>query len=848
MSNTDTDPNQIDKLGLGPNIGDPPGWNPLSAPYTPPPADPMESLKNLDYSYRPQRQPPQQTPQQPQLPGGLPPAIGNFLGSIGVTVPRDPSRPPPQGMPPPTWPPMFRDNRRQMYTPSQANRPPNEIGMPPRFPQTPDMWQVPAIYEGVGRQMARWGGSEHTRWIANNLSQHTNAYMRGVRGGQREYSRAQYQRMSETADALQNHLQAELQNYRGAFASYTNNPEQLQSDLLQRAMQSNDLEMQAAINTGPREAERLLQWRQAKFDDLHRSNTARKEHEEELRAMNPFSINPVGPDGSPTARLPKPFETKPERMVPDRVAFVPRAPLYKEKGPENDPESYGVPLQQPVERPQPEYPGGGPEMETPEQAEMDRDPDLRPMGEDTPQPIPPDKKLAPEPGTDSAVEGREQEAQRDNRVRLAQADTGTMSDAVTLPQINVKAGEDEEDPNERTIWDDVRLRSERRQAAEDARQGGTGDRPSAAAPSPAGAQPPQPPAPSQPQGAAGGQPPGQQQGGPAGGPGAQTPVQASPAAQAGPQATPAAEGEQRPLTMTPALQQAQKNNLSPEDVNGMAMRHLFGHMSHGQFRSLKGPLRDAVTARETEVYNTLQGLIQRGLKGDELLTEIDKINPILAQDMRAFKAGGPPPKKDESGLFRALMFNYDPSLNEQTYKTRATTMDNFAKGPASNNLKSAGTFIRHANRLEYNLEHAPDWYWEALYGVMPGRLSSRWMPETRKIMQEMEVDRDAMGAEFATSLAQGGGGGRGATGQERAEQGKHIDLYAPQAALDRVREMKRLVEERVKQLQQQYETGTGMSFDAIRKQFDIPGMSEPDQKVGQPGGGLPPGVSIRKLP
>jgi hypothetical protein len=92
-------------------------------------------------------------------------------------------------------------------------------------------------------------------------------------------------------------------------------------------------------------------------------------------------------------------------------------------------------------------------------------------------------------------------------------------------------------------------------------------------------------------------------------------------------------------------------------------------------------------------------------------------------------------------------------------------------------------------------------------------------------MQEMDLDADTLGSEYATALASGSGG-RGATGPERKEQAKKIDIYAPTAAIDRVREMKVELGARVQQLKQQFEADTGMSFDSIKGKFDIPGINE----------------------
>jgi hypothetical protein len=281
--------------------------------------------------------------------------------------------------------------------------------------------------------------------------------------------------------------------------------------------------------------------------------------------------------------------------------------------------------------------------------------------------------------------------------------------------------------------------------------------------------------------------------------------------------------------MTPALTQAQTDGLKPDEINNISQRHFFGDMTATEFKALKDPkIQRAIIARDAEMQGELSSILERGITGDAVFDEVAKTSPVWAENMRAIKAGvSAPSKKGPTGLIRALMFKADPTFTEQTYKTRTDTMKNYTSGPASRNLTSAGTAVRHADRLLSNLENAPSGFQELLYNKVPLSVISRipGMAETVRKMQEMDLDADTLGSEYATALASSTGG-RGATGQERKEQAKKIDIYAPTAAIDRVREMKVELGARVQQLKQQFEADTGMSFDSIKSKFDIPGIDE----------------------
>lgn len=280
--------------------------------------------------------------------------------------------------------------------------------------------------------------------------------------------------------------------------------------------------------------------------------------------------------------------------------------------------------------------------------------------------------------------------------------------------------------------------------------------------------------------------------------------------------------------MTPALTAAQQAGLQPQVINDMGQRYYLGQMTATELRALDKVTRDAVVRRSAEMQGQLTNIIQRGVTGDAVIDEVAKINPVMAEDMRAIKAGvAAPPKKGPTEVMRALMFKADPSFTDATYANRAAAMKNYTSGAASKNLTSAGTALRHADRLLENLKNAPGWLSELAYSKLPLAVLARMpgMGETVTKMQQMEVDAQTLGSEYASALAAGGGGGgRGSTGFERREAAEHINIYAPAAAIARVEEMKVEVAARVEQLRKQFEADTGMSFNSIRGKFDIPGM------------------------
>lgn len=790
---------------------------------------------------QPQPQPPQTSDLTPRPPRALPPTTGNFLGNIGVSVPPGTSPTPQQGAPPPTWPPPFTPNRRQLYVPSQANRPTTDLGKPPRFPQQPDMWQVPGIYEGVGRQLGRWGGSQRTRLMAGNLSRFTNAYMQGSRGGQNEYTRIQHQRMTEAADLLQATMQSELQTYGAAYNSWASDPNALHSNLMDRATQLGDTEMQAALNLGPREAERLLQWRQAKLDDLSRANTSRKAHDAELEARNPWLVKPTGPDGLPTARLPLPKGIDPHGLSLGERNNVQLAAASI------SPQGFGQGRQAPMDNPEDEDPyklptdprgrddrGGDPDdVETFERGGQ-QDPA-------TPEKLPPVKKDMPEPGTDADVDsGPEQEARRDGKVRLAQADTGTMSDAVNLPQINVKAeGDEEGDPTD--VWDRVRINQLARQARE---RGGQGDRPSPAPTGPTSAQPPPPDQTQQRPGAKGQR----GQGGPAGGP-AQAPNQTVPPLGTAPETPPAkapAPG------VSPAADAARAAGQDPDFIEGMGAQWVIGQQTtSGLSRSgIPAKEREAILKRGTEIRNKMFEIVNDPniKEGDKeaVLAAIDKQNPQIGAEIRGILNGSVTPRRDSPYWIYQLAHKADPSITQTTFQSRKDTLKYHTVGKGGENRIKLGTAIGHGYDLLNELEGVGKpggvstgniWMEEHMPNIMAGKI----MPETSAKVGALTRAAETFAREYNAVMSYTGPG----TMTERKEMKLELDPQNPAKAIADIKKALDELKVRNAELRHNFETGWGGNYDAVMKQYD-PAQAFPDSARGlkmiEGGGGQQGGV------
>lgn len=754
----------------------------------------------------------------PQLNGGLPAQI--FSGNNGAMARPQPFQE--QGAPTPPWPPQWRPNRQQRFIPSQANRPAHQLGKPPLFPQLPDMWQVPGIYQGVGKQLTQWGGSPRARLLARELEHITHSYTQGLHGGQRLYARERYQQMTRAADALQSMLEAELTGYGAAYASYGGDPNQLHSQLMDRAVQNGDNEMQQALNLGPAQAERLQQWRQAKLDDLHRSNSARREQETALQARNPFMVNPIGPDGTPTARGKPPFDTRVslgERVQLAGAMPTPDTEVQGDLPPqtENNPQRWGAPIRDPTVRPEPQekrwpdFPAEPPD----EEGYEEEPPEMNPLGQQAEKPRPIEPSIPDAPGRRGNVRQGEQRAEA-RPVRYAQADTGTATDAE--PEESDATG-----------------------------QRGTSDQPVAQPPGARGAQQP-PPAPSaQPAGAAGQRGP-QQPGRPAG-PSAQPQTPDESAAAAPSPAQEQANQEQRRralIASSPELTKAEKDGYDVDLIDGMASQWAIGQQTtSGLSRSgIDTKTRAAILARGTEIRNRMIGNIVNNpniKSGDReaVLREAEKISPQVAAEVRGVLEGSVIPRKDTPYWVYQLANKADAGITPLTFKSRADTLKAHTVGPMGVNRMKLGTARSHAqdllNELEELKKPGPNgvsvfdlWAAEKL-GTLSPALQGKLMPETSAKIGRLNRDISTLNSEYNAVMAYTGRG----TLTEREKIDAQLDPANPQRSIADVQKMITLMEARNAELKQNFEIGWGGNYDQIMKNYDptqAPG-ADPEDKT-----------------
>lgn len=266
------------------------------------------------------------TPQQPQRVG---PDQSVQPGSYtsGLPTPQAPLRPPaapfgPFGLPP------FQRAPRQHFIPSMPNRGPRAWGMPRRFPMLPRMWELPGIYNGIGRQLAQWGSAGVAPFAAQ-LGQHSGAWMKGYMQGQEALARLQHQKMALASQQLEQNLQNELREYGSIFAIFGDDPKnqgRLEQALRNAAQKFGDQHMIEALNTtGIQGAHNLINWLDAKHSDLRVSNAQRRKDEQIREFENPYRISPSTPAGLPDTEAPR-SELDPIRPEPEPPPSTPQNP------------------------------------------------------------------------------------------------------------------------------------------------------------------------------------------------------------------------------------------------------------------------------------------------------------------------------------------------------------------------------------------------------------------------------------------------------------------------------------------------------------------------------------------
>jgi hypothetical protein len=294
---------------------------------------------------------------QPQAPQPTP-------GVPQPAPPRPPLHPewPPKASssgPFPTWPPPWKPSPVNAYIPAMPNRPADQWGQPGTFPQQPQAWEVPGIYQGVGKSISQWGSGQ-TQPLAAALQGQSSAWITGYAKGRAELTKMQYQQAQNHALDLENQLQDEMQDYGDAFVAFGGNPDnesdapdklpdaqKLRADLQNLAVQKNDMQMQMALEKGLGTAEQLLRYRDAKWKDLHSANRAQINNNIISDAEAPYKIQPQNPDGTPSSAgtaQPKGFQVTPNGIILDPPAQgAPRAPAPPPDSTSPSPSDDGTP-------------------------------------------------------------------------------------------------------------------------------------------------------------------------------------------------------------------------------------------------------------------------------------------------------------------------------------------------------------------------------------------------------------------------------------------------------------------------------------------------------------------------
>lgn len=272
MGRTDQ-PTTVASLGQPPQAPPPPQVAPV-APQ-PPPAPP-QTVRPKPQPWSPQPPKPQPSPPgTPQLsPTGAPPPIRSF----------------------------------SPYIPAQPIRDHNDWGQPQPFAREPQSFEVPGIYHGVG-QFFGGNGSAITALLGSGLVRNSSAFMKSYMQGAEFASKQRREDMQDHAMELDQKQQEETDAYAEVFNTYNAvgykpvNGVRIEDAIGRVAMRYGDQNMQAVLAQGPGAAYKLLQNRDAKWQDLHAGNTKAKDTSAEDALWGLTPAQPAG-EGENASGLP----------------------------------------------------------------------------------------------------------------------------------------------------------------------------------------------------------------------------------------------------------------------------------------------------------------------------------------------------------------------------------------------------------------------------------------------------------------------------------------------------------------------------------------------------------------
>jgi hypothetical protein len=301
----------------------------------------------------PQNQPARQIPRDPKTGAYLTPWLRQQQqGGPPNVAARPPLSPVPPGLPP-------RPINFSPYIASFADRPSGQWGTPPAFARMPQQWEVPGIYRGVGMALAQFGSGSVSP-IAGLLAKLSANYQQGYMKGQEFQTKMQRDQMQNAALELEFQQQQELHDYNDIFDEYRargwDNPDQLTADLEAAAQKYGDQNMLNVLGSkGAGAAYQYLQFRDAKWQDLHHSNKQADKEAEDAKDLKDWGVpTEQTPDQAPPPGAPPGTEPTASAAPPASPRTAPVAPPLGAP-PQGHP-SAGAPAPQAAQPGQPSQP------------------------------------------------------------------------------------------------------------------------------------------------------------------------------------------------------------------------------------------------------------------------------------------------------------------------------------------------------------------------------------------------------------------------------------------------------------------------------------------------------------
>jgi hypothetical protein len=252
-------------------------------------------------------QPPQVAPVAPQPPAAPPQTVRPKPQPWSPQPPKP--APSPLGTPelsPTGAPPPIRSF--SPYIPAQPIRDHSDWGQPQPFAREPQSFEVPGIYHGVG-QFFGGNGSAITALLGSGLVKNSGAFMKSYMQGAEFASKQRREDMQDHAMELDQKQQEETDAYAEVFNTYNAvgykpvNGVRIEDAIGRVAMRYGDQNMQAVLAQGPGAAYKLLQNRDAKWQDLHAGNTKAKDTSADAALWGLTPAQPAG-EGEDASGLP----------------------------------------------------------------------------------------------------------------------------------------------------------------------------------------------------------------------------------------------------------------------------------------------------------------------------------------------------------------------------------------------------------------------------------------------------------------------------------------------------------------------------------------------------------------